>query len=105
LDVYDEAYWLVPHLESYVLPRINEERRARSWKAIDSVGEKRRSSWLTSAVDLLISHRLQEVVGVTDWLFTSCGGFIPASVADVRKASKRHRKVTRVQLVCDHYAT
>lgn len=103
LDVYDQAFWLVPHFESYVLPRMNQERVARGWKTIDSVGEQRRSRWLTSAVDLLSSHGLEEVVGVIDWLFTSCGGFIPASVTDVRRAWKRDRKVTRIQLVCDYY--
>ena len=88
LDIYEQAYWLVMHFEGHVLPRMNEERQARGWKTTDSVGEKRRNRWLTSAVALLCSHPLEEVVDVIDWLFTQCNGYIPAKLIDDRSFSK-----------------
>ena len=102
LDTYDQAYWLVMHFEGHVLPRMNQERKLHGWKTTDSVGEKRRERWLSSAITLLSSHPLEEVVEVTDWLFSSCHGYLPASVVD-DESRKRDRKVTRIQQVADYY--
>ncbi len=102
-DVYAEAYWLVMHFEGHVLPRMNQELQAQDKKTRDSVGNYRRDRWLTSAVALLCSHPLEEVVGVTDWLFDSCHGYLPVSVVDDDRQLKQDRKVTRIQQVADYY--
>jgi hypothetical protein len=92
-DIYAEAYWLVMHFEGHVLPKMNQELQALGKKSRDSVGNYRRDRWLTSAVALLCSHPLEDVVGVTDWLFDSCRGYLPVSVIDDERQFKQDRKV------------
>jgi hypothetical protein len=104
IDLYRQGEWLVIYTEGHVLPRMNQERQARGWKTTDSVGEDRRDSWLSSALRLVSYHPLPEVVEVIDWLFSSCGGYIPMSVVDDERLRQHDLKVTRLQLVVDHYA-
>jgi hypothetical protein len=98
LDVYEQALWLVAHFQVPVLAASNQDRQARGRKPQASVGDHRLNRWLTSAVALVQSHPLDEVVPVIDWVFNDRGGLLPEHLVD-----NRERKLTRIQQIVDCY--
>jgi hypothetical protein len=103
LDMYRHAEWLVIYFEGPVLDRENSERRAKHWKTITSIGEKRRRAWLESALSLVMDHPLAEITETVDWIFEKCKGWLPASIQDEQLRNK-DRKVTRLRLIFNYYA-
>jgi hypothetical protein len=104
LDIYEQAYWLVAYFEVPVLADANQRRKARGHKPQASVGDKRLNGFLTSAVTLVGSHPLEEVVGIINWVFGRCGGFIPKSVVDeFGRFGGGDQKLTRLQQIVEFY--
>jgi hypothetical protein len=105
-DLQHMADWLVESFEVPVLAEANQRRKARGRKPYTSVGDHRLNRWFSSAIKLIGSHPLEEVVRVIDWVFTDCGGFIPSSVVDEFGRFAGHsQRLTRLQQIAEFYSS
>lgn len=104
VDLYADVEKLTAHFEGLVLLRMNQERRMKGWKNATLISETRKGRWEKSAVALLLSHPLEEVVGVVNWIFQECDGQLPRSMWRVEcNPWPGSRKVTNLRLVLDFY--